>query len=718
MKKGIKEITKKISSIILVMIMTLSSSGSAISSMMVYAAETGEESSGANKTTLHAVGNTYNGASGNRVTIDGETIWDYYSDDDKTADYYCLKGHTNINYTDSDYYKVDLVKNGNAEKTSDVINNIDTVPNSIAFKGDREKAIKSLQWLAKNMYNVKGNITDAEREVMKNNLQTIIKKYGEGESRTTIKDITEEQIGVIQQFVVWQFVEHSSGAQNYYSDILTLDGIKTRFYANGVKYYSDTQATEAYAIYKSLLKAATDYGNGEKIYSIANVSDIKGINMSKTGDTVETVAENKYRIGPIKVTSNDNSSIIKNIEDGLKVTGADDVEITNYKYDNNEIEPEDFNILNVLDQDYYVEFTTTQNIENKNIQYSVKANYKPGIKDCDSYIYLKSNVKQPILGTRNTLDNPKGISKSVKYTKQHEPKMDIALTKRITEIYSQKLDNLPDHSGRRTITDDHSREIEIDNNPLIDGAENATYKMNKNVIFVSPGDIITYELTVYNEGVDDAYVKEITDYIPDGLTLVEGGTAGESINGYTPIKINLRAGENNRTELAGRVEDNEGNTVEVANKSVTVKLKVGDTVNPETVLMNIAEVTNYGAVDSNSPNNEKEAVEAGVDTDSIEKTINEINKYKKIIDKNINIYGDEDIDKNDLVIEDDEDFEVVKVGTFDLALRKFITKVNDDELKDEYNMYKRAPKVDSSDALEMLRFYELGSEFRKINSIL
>lgn len=700
MKKGIKEITKKLSSIILMIIMILSASGSAISSMMVYAAETGEESSVASnlpQTTLHAVGNTYNGASGNRVTIDGATIWDYYSDDDNTADYYCLKGHTNINYTDSNYYKVDLVKNGNAEKTSDVINNIDTVPNSIAFKGDSEKAIKSLQWLAKNMYNVKGNITDAERNVMKNNLQTIIKKYGEGESGTTIKDITEEQIGIIQQFVVWQFVEHTSGAPKYYSDILTLDGIKTRFYANGVKYYSDTQATEAYAIYKSLLKAATDYGNGQKIYSIANVSDIKGINMSKTGDTVENVSENKYCIGPIKVTSNDNSSIIKNIEDGLKITGVDDVEITKYKYDNTEKTPSEFNILNVLDEDYYVEFTTTKNIENKNIQYSVIANYKPGIKDCDSYIYLKSNVKQPILGTRNTLDNPKGISKSVKYTKQHKPEMDIALTKKITKI--------EDKNGKEIQFGD-ARLVDIDNRPLANNEANAIYTMNKNALLVSPGDVITYELTVYNEGINTAYVKEITDFIPTGLTLIEGGTAGTPNNGYTPITIQLNDGQNGRRVLDGRNLQ----TNETTSTTVTIKLKVEDNVGPNTRLMNIAEVTSYGELNGDV---ETEANKDNVDTDSIEKTINNAINYQNMINNNIGVYGEEEIDKNDLVLEDDEDFEIVQVGPFDLALRKFITKINGEEITES-----RKPMVSSDDSLEMLRFYRLGNEFRKINSVL
>ena len=689
MKKGIKEITQKISASVLATIMMFSVFSTTISLVipkMVYAAETNSSSDG-NNYTLHAIESRYNGAKSNLVRIDGSKIWDYYADNDTVADYYCLKGHTNINYTDENYYRVNLVSGGKQEAVDDVLNNINKVPNSIVFKGDSKKAIKSLQWLAKNMYNVKGDIKDAESKVMKNNLQTIINKYGGDECKNTkIEDITEEQIGVIQQFVVWQFVEHSQGAASYYGNILTLNDIKTRFTTNSVNYYSEKQANEAYAIYKSLLNAATRYGNDEKIYSIANVSSIKGLNISKTGDEVETISENKYRIGPIKVTSEDNISIIKSIADGLKITGVTDVQITNYVCENNTKTPEEFKILDVLEKEYYVEFTTAINIENKDISYSVTPKYKSGIKECNSYMYLKSNSKQPILGTKNTYENPKGQAQTVKYEKPHDSKIDIALTKTITNIEDKHGKDIPISGGKRLVG--------IDNSQLVAGKANAKYEMNKNALLVSPGDIITYQLTVYNEGSDTAYVKEITDYIPEGLELVPaeeseinsqyGCQAGTSTNGYTPVTIKLQGeGNTTRRELAGRVGE------EVSSTFVNVELKVANTAKIGTRLTNIAEVTVYGAIDDSYPNREKEARKGNeevVDTDSEEATIENVRRYNTDIETRISIYGDEGtkkvdgkrtgIDKNDLVDEDDEDFEVVMVGRFDLALRKFITKVN------------------------------------------
>ena len=62
----------------------------------------------------------------------------------------------------------------------------------------------------------------------------------------------------------------------------------------------------------------------------------------------------------------------------------------------------------------------------------------------------------------------------------------------------------------------------------------------KDAIKVAEGDVVTYTITVYNEGEIAASNVVVTDYLPSGLQYVSGGwTAGTEANGLYSIYIKL-----------------------------------------------------------------------------------------------------------------------------------------------------------------------------------
>lgn len=50
--------------------------------------------------------------------------------------------------------------------------------------------------------------------------------------------------------------------------------------------------------------------------------------------------------------------------------------------------------------------------------------------------------------------------------------------------------------------------------------------MDKSVVNVTKDSLVTYKITVYNEGSIDGYAKEITDYLPQGLEFCLGTVNG------------------------------------------------------------------------------------------------------------------------------------------------------------------------------------------------
>ena len=215
----------------------------------------------------------------------------------------------------------------------------------------------------------------------------------------------------------------------------------------------------------------------------------------------------------------------------------------------------------------------------------------------------------------------------------------------------------------------YSRAPEVDVTPLVRGTSTtAIYNHPKTVLGAEIGDEIIYEIRVYNEGQRAGYVTEITDYLPANLEFVN-----DSFNTSRGWQVEAD-GRTVKTQITKDDLINEFNGTNLDYVSVQIKCKVKSTTIPGEKLTNIAEIT--GCTD--------EYGEPTKDRDSEE------NNVTIPRDDTLPNYKDEEINRGNEYIpgqQDDDDFEKVVVEKFDLALRKFITGVNEEEVKDRYPVF-------------------------------
>ena len=238
---------------------------------------------------------------------------------------------------------------------------------------------------------------------------------------------------------------------------------------------------------------------------------------------------------------------------------------------------------------------------------------------------------------------------------------DLALRKFITKLNDEEIT---------------SRIPQPDVSKLADGtATTATYNHPKTPISVAIGDVVEYTIRVYNEAEVDGYVEEITDHLPDQLEFIAGneintkyGWTVDSNNSKT-IKTKYLSKANKTTEGDNKIKAFDGTKLDY--KDVKVVCKVVSTDPMPTKITNIADISDFTDGNGNKV----------TDRDSQENNVN--------IPSDLPGYKDDEIGKNYVPgQQDDDDFEKLKIKEFDLALRKFITKVNDE------NISSRVPVVD------------------------
>ena len=241
---------------------------------------------------------------------------------------------------------------------------------------------------------------------------------------------------------------------------------------------------------------------------------------------------------------------------------------------------------------------------------------------------------------------------------------DLALRKFIIAVSPDVT--VDDDEYLQTENGTYTRAPEVDTSRLNTVDENgnmittATYNHTKEPVEVNKNDYVIYMLRVYNEGDVAGYATEITDYLPQGLEFVEGDFNTQygwevSEDGR---KVTTRYLENQLIDATETVD----REIVLSYKEVPIMCRVKDTVNYSENQTNIAEIS-----ESKDENGED-----AVDRDSEE--------------NNVNIPSDEELPeyKGDETGEyipgqqDDDDFEKVFVRPFDLALRKFITGLNDE----------------------------------------
>ena len=395
--------------------------------------------------------------------------------------------------------------------------------------------------------------------------------------------------------------------------------------------------------------------NGFTAISTNYLADKKINAFNKNTDTVDTKVIYIY----CKVTSNNAGNLLKNV-----------AEITEEKATN-------LNGKSVTDRD-----STPGNIKMSNLSSDWRGN--SGNKDIQS-TDINKQYSYPGKEDDDDFDTVKVQD------------FDLALTKQIASIeYS---------NGTKT---DLTRLINIEKTKLYNKVTTtANYNMNKSLVNVNKDAIVTYKITVYNEGSIDGYAKEITDYLPSGLEFYSSEVNGtdykwnavKNSDGTTTVKTNYLSDKCISSYKKNYLNSN----------FVELKCKVS-TDKQNLVLTNVSEITDYGYLVGNTY---VQANKAEVDVDSVESNIN-LNTNKESVsdiismyEKRVNDIGFEKeyIDKTKTNYEDDDDFEniIIRNKSLDLALRKSISAVNGNTVINSYNLTEnRLPKVTGESALTAL----------------
>ena len=295
-------------------------------------------------------------------------------------------------------------------------------------------------------------------------------------------------------------------------------------------------------------------------------------------------------------------------------------------------------------------------------------------------------------------DNDFEDSITVYYEPTEGKNFDLSLRKFIIKVNDKEIAT----NGK------YIREPNVDVTPLVNDSDTtASYRHNKAPILVEIGDIVTYTIRVYNEGERDGYVREITDYLPAQLEYLPDDELNqkygwEVVNNGRALKTDITSPDTEHTEAQEELYGSRAsktllkafNGTDLDYIEVQVRCKVIDT-GFRGVITNIAEITAFSDANGDSTTDRdsyKQNLDLPSDDDLPNYRGNTSNK-EDLSDSNYHYKGQEDDDDFEKIILEEEP-PSPEEPTFDLALRKFITAVNDEELIDIDGSYTREPDVD------------------------
>ena len=242
----------------------------------------------------------------------------------------------------------------------------------------------------------------------------------------------------------------------------------------------------------------------------------------------------------------------------------------------------------------------------------------------------------------------------------------------------------------------YEREPVVDLTPLTTGsATTANYNHKKKAVSVSANDEVIYIIRVYNEGQVDGYVDEIVDHLPPELEFVNdefnagfGWTIDSSDSTQRTIRTSFLSKANdvdNVIKAFKKDETTQEYPKKLDYKEVQIKCKVRADAPTSKEITNIAEITR-SSNDEGLADRDNEALVTLPSDENLPAYRGNVDNEEDLSDSNYFYKGQ----KNTKTFEDDDDFEKVILEKFDLALRKFITGVNDEKITN------REPEVDTS----------------------
>ena len=615
--------------------------------------------------------------------------------------YYCLRGGLGFGSTE------EIVQNGvDYRKLADLT---DAEKIKAYFKDEIKHEISdenynAICWIAENMYLPKSEYA----EELKAELQEKYSKYVEETTEAEIEKqklmdwkLTDDDIEVVQQIALWYFTNFDeNGGANSVSlaknvDLANLLQINNTQPNNDLEVsYNKDRADQINKLYQYFIeKAVTEY-EANKVYTPVELE------LDKTLEP--TIEEKKLSIGRL------NALVVGPFKINEKQAGNLDFAFTcklQYKT-SSEAEWEEIEIDNQTGMVYLSDANGNELDRSKDVEDMVKGEkfYISILKDVldiadikefkisisyNSHYYntmaevlVADTDDQPVLKVEKERVENSGNDEIIAQKKEKE--FDLSLRKFITGTNGN---NLPENV---------TREPKIYLETLRKGTYNrngeleytATYVHPKNPIYLKKGNTIIYTIRVYNEGDLDGYVKEITDYLCDGLEFVQGS----NINN----KYQWELGEDGKTLTSRYLENtlikayDSTMTKEVAERENSVWQKAEDGTDglyyaELQIECRIKEDAQVGITLPNVAEISEDLAEGETQENPIE---DRDSQPKNLTDDDVRNY------ENSPWYEDDDDYERVIVEpdeVFDLSLRKYITEVNGEEVTDT-----RIPNIDAS----------------------
>ena len=536
----------------------------------------------------------------------------------------------------------------------------------------------------------------SEEKAIAEGITTPIVTDGTGNAKEIVsRNIKAENVDLVDKYTITE----TKTKDGYHKLVnpLTVEVYKTEI---------DQEEGKAYAVSKFLV-------NGEEVTDELTLKvDLEGteekatITLTRTDNVLKIVVENIEKKGNYKILLNKvnekgeylagvkfeiigKDSEEKAIEDGITSPIETDGKEKAQEIVSREIKEENVNLIDT--------YTITE-AETKEGYYKLKDPITVKIEKAyieDEYKISKVTINEQEVEAEKTLEAElEGTDKKAKITisKQEntlnivvenipvDKKFDLALRKVIVKVTDEDgnvkdIVNIDGEDNKRKLVEDTKNLYKT-----VDGTLETTAKYNhrKDPVLVKTGDLVTYEIRIYNEGEAAGRATKIVDALPKGLEFVEVVDGDYKAKQADKWLILEKQGENNLNPFDGEKLDCE---------VVTIKCKVvAEPSSEDTVLTNIAFIDE----EYNSETDTVITNEEGQDEDSepytfpTEVTTGEMSDYTG--DKS----NDSDLTKNDYYYkgeQDDDDFEklVLKKKTiFDLALRKFITEVEGVPVNNRY----------------------------------
>ena len=482
-------------------------------------------------------------------------------------------------------------------------------------------------------------------------------------------------IQAIQQAAIWHFT--NSGDSEF--DFNIPEGASNAGYQFKIdetnatkKAMKQEQMAILYNYFVNNAKTKTDYtGNTKGTLELKYTTSKK---IEKDGDN--------YRIGPLKATT---TGIVTDLN--VQITPATGAKITNASGEEKTFK---------ANEEFYVTIPTSS------VTSDVKINVTGKTMVTEKKLWLRiddNKTEQPIVEPIRT-----EIPLSSQQTATPGKQFDLALRKTIVKIVDSKgtTKSILNEDGK-----DATRTVTVDPTSIPDTAK---YKHRKDPVVITTGDVVTYRIAIYNEGDIDGYASKIVDQLPTGLESVlkkDGTVTSHNGNVYTVTEYDSTTNKLvlsvDKTKTITSIDAFNGTTVK--NDYIEIDCKVIGTAKTDGTtkqyLTNIAYIAEEYDKDGNQVTADRDGNESKPTT-SPNKTADQLNNSNadnyKGNTSNKSVYSDTNNTEYYKGEEDDDDFEklVILPKQFDLALRKFITKINDKNITD------REPNITGSEVEKLI----------------